>query len=152
MLLENEQIIPSLLGTGLFAGLLTWAAYHSTWLWRRIASAYPRPAALAAVRGRMETIIIAERPGATLGEKVAAPFRLHAGVMLSVVDGGLLLSRIFPFNFLCSPVYLPFAEMTIRPTFWALWPEPVAVSMKLLPDTDIILSQEAAQWLREHMA
>ena len=79
-----------------------------------------------------------------------SPHRYHVGVMLSVVDGGLLLSRVFPFNFLCPPIYLPFAAMTISPTYWALWRDPEAIRMKLLPDTDIILGQKAAQWLREH--
>ncbi len=78
------------------------------------------------------------------------PHRYHVGVRLSIADGGLLLSRIFPFNFLCPPIYLPFTGMTISPTYWAMWREPEAIRMKLLPDTDIIVSQKAAQWLHAH--
>ena len=200
MPLEGEQIFFSLLGISVFVGLLTWAAFHSTELWRSFVVAYPRPDTLPVARGRMENIIIyksqrpetalksnsiIKRPGPAFWQKIptpyllivapllliavpfllfaaplilfatpflfyVSPYRYHVGVILRVVDGGLLLSRVFPFNFLCPPIYLPFTGMTIRPTYWALWREPEAIRMKLLPDTDIILGQKVAQWLREH--
>jgi hypothetical protein len=163
MTLESG-IIPSLLGTGVFAGLVIWGTLNHSYLWRRVAAAYPKPDALPEARGKiLESIIITKRPepalesndivkrpGPTLGQKVALPYRLYAGVKLSVVDGGLLLSSLLPFNIVHSPIYLPFAEMTISPTWWAMWPEPAAIRMTLLPDTDIILGQKAAQWLYEH--
>jgi hypothetical protein len=93
--------------------------------------------------------MIVKRSGPTFWQRAATPWRLHAGVMISVVDSGLLLSQVFLFRLLCPPIYLPFAEMTISPTSWALWSEPVAIRMRQLPDTDIILGQDAAQWLRE---
>lgn len=164
MMLDIERIVFSLFGMGVFAGLVIWGSFDYARLWRRVAAAYPKPDALPAVRGKiLETIVITKRtepapesdivvkrPRPALWQKVAVPFRAYVGVMLSVTDSGLLLARLPLFNFLCPPIYLPFTEMTISPTWWALWPNPAAIRMNLLLDTDIILDEKTVQWLQEY--
>ena len=76
-------------------------------------------------------------------------FRQYAGARIAVHGGSLSVSLLPPFNILCPPIELPFDEMELRRTDWALWPEPFAVRMRRLPGLDLVLARETVQWIRE---
>jgi hypothetical protein len=119
-------------------------------MWRRISAHYPkRETGTPPGTTRLETIVVAQRGALTLSEG-NGQYRQYAGTILSVVDGGLRLSLIPipPLNILTAPLFLPFGEMSLERTSWALWPEPYALRMTNLPDIDIILSRDAVQWVR----
>ena len=48
------------------------------------------------------------------------------------------------------PIELPFDEMELRRTDWALWPEPYTLQMRRLGGLDIIVGRDTVQWLKRH--
>ena len=41
--------------------------------------------------------------------------------------------------------------MELQSTYWALWPDPLAIRMRNLPDLDIILAHDTVEWIRDRI-
>jgi hypothetical protein len=139
-----------MLGIAVFVFLIWMIAKSHAYMWTRVSVRYGgfkiRPSSRAK---RWETIVLAQRGALKLFDG-NAQFRQYAGTIISVADGGLQLSLIPipPLNIVTRSLFLPFGEMALERTSWALWPEPYALRMTNLPDIDIILSRDAVQWIR----
>jgi len=118
-------------------------------MWRLAAAKYAARARPARIATRpIDTIVITSRGSNGPFFTGNSAYRVYAGVKIGIDQDGLALSLIPPFNIMCPPIYLPFDEMSLEHTFWALWPEPFALRMQGLPDIDIILARDTVQWLR----
>lgn len=142
--------VATMLGIAVFVILIWMIAKSHAYMWGRVSARYGRRKIRSPSRAkRLETIVVAER-GALRPFDGNTQFRQYAGTIMSVADGGLQLSLIPipPLNIATRSLFLPFGEMALERTSWALWPEPYALRMTNLPDIDIILSRDAVQWIR----
>lgn len=132
------------IGLAVFAALMWWIARSHSHMWRRVAARYGGKRRDPLARKVPETIVIAGRiPG-------VGDYRQYAGASVGIHRNGLSLSLVPPLNLMCSPLFLPFDRMELASTYWAMWPEPMAIRMAGLPDIDIIVGNDTVRWLREH--
>jgi hypothetical protein len=140
------------LGVGLavVAALLWWGARSHSRLWRAVAGAYGgRAAAPMVARRAPDTIVIARRGAAP---PMADAHRVHAGASIAAHEDGLSLTLLPPLRIMCPALFLPYDEMRLEPTGWALWPNPFAIRMRGLPGIDLILAEDTVQWLGGRIA
>jgi hypothetical protein len=143
------QAIATLIGAAVFVVLIWWIARAHSRMWRFVSASYAgRGTSAPIATRRMDTIIIAARGSAGPLYAGNMAYRAYAGAKITVYEDGLALSLIAPFNVMCPPVHIPFDEMRLERTDWALWPEPFAIRMESLPEIDIILARDTVQWLR----
>ena len=143
------QAASTLLGGLVFAAVMWWLAKAHSSLWRTVSADYPKRSKSSAIaRKPLDTIVITRRgtSGPVLTGNV--DYRQYAGALIRVHDSSLSVSLLPPFNISCAPIELPFDEMELRPTVWALWPEPFAVRMRRLPELDLVLARDTVQWIR----
>ena len=130
---------------------IIWFALRShSHMWRLVAASYGGKPASAAIARKLETIVIATRGLRTPNPFGKLRYRNYAGLILTVHDDGLSLSLIPLFNIWYPRLFLPFDEMELKQTDWALWPEPFAARMQRLHEIDIILGRDSVRWIREH--
>ena len=142
------QAIATVIGAAVFVVLIWWLVKAHSRMWRFVSASYAGRAGSAPIATRpMDTIIIAARGSAGPLYTGNTAYRAYAGVKIAVYEDGLALSLIPPFNVMCPPIYLPFDEMDLERTDWALWPEPYAIRMNCLHEIDIILARDTVQWL-----
>lgn len=134
----------------LAAFILWFALQLHAHMWRRVAERYRGTAPSTGIARKLEVMVIAERGLGMPSPFQSKSFRKYPGLVLAIHDEGLELSLIPPINILCPPLFLPFDEMELEQTDWALWPEPFAIRMRQLPDVDIIIGRETVRWLREY--
>lgn len=138
-----------LIGAGIFLFVMwTYARAHSA-MWRRVADRYQgRSKTPRTARKVPETIIISAR--GTTGPLITGniAYRLYGATVIAVHQDGIQLSQVTPFDIMCPPLFLPFDEMELTQTSWALWREPMAIRMRRLPDEDIILARDTIRWIR----
>ena len=143
------QAASTLLGGLVFAAVMWWLAKAHSRLWRTVSADYPKRSNSSTIARRpLDTIVITRRgtSGPVLTGNV--DYRQYAGALIRVHDSSLSVSLLLPFNIFCAPIELPFDEMELRPTVWALWPEPFAVRMRRLPELDLVLARDTVQWIR----
>lgn len=146
------QAVFTLIGLAIFIGLMWWAATANSQMWRLVATRYGRRGRRPIIARKIpETLIIAARNSAGGIAYGNLAYRLYGASAVAVRADGLELTQIPPFNVMCPPLFLPFDGMTVTETSWALWPQPIAVRMRQLPDLDIILRHETVRWIREHI-
>ena len=139
-----------MLGISVLVILIWMFARSHAYMWGRVSARYGRRNIRSSFDAkRLETIVVAQR-GALRPFDRKIQFRQYAGTIISVADGGLQLSLtpISPLSIVTRSLFLPFGEMALEQTSWALWPEPYALRMINLPDVDIILGRDAVQWIR----
>ena len=143
------QAASTLLGVLVFAAVMWWLAKAHSRLWRAVSADYPKRSNSSTIaRKTLDTIVITRRgtSGPVLTGNV--DYRQYAGALIRVHDSSLSASLLPPFNISCAPIELPFDEMELRPTVWALWPEPFAVRMRRLPGLDLVLARDTVRWIR----
>ncbi len=125
-------VFRSLIGFGVFFGLLYWAFNVQARMWRALVASYGQ-ARQAPVLARKipETIVINDTTvkGWQLGGR--PKYQTYFGTIISVLEDGLLISAIPPISFISAykGIYLPFCEMKLEPYPWMLWKKPYAISM-----------------------
>lgn len=139
----------SLIGLAIFVVVMWMIAKSHARMWRRVSARYGERERFPSVATKLESIVVAQR-GALKPFDANAQYRQYAGTILSVAKSGLRLSLvpIPPLNIMAPALFLPFDEMTLHRTNWALWSEPFAIGMKGLHDIDIILGRETVAWIR----
>ncbi|WP_128893105.1 hypothetical protein [Erythrobacter sp. HKB08] len=75
---------------------------------------------------------------------------VYPPIRVSVLPSGIGLAIMKPFDIGSPKLFLPFEEMHLVSTKWALWGDPVAIRMEKLGEIDIILYREAMEWAAEH--
>ena len=130
--------------------IIRFALRSHSHMWRLVSASYGGKLASEAIARKLETIVIATRGLRTPNPFGKIGYRNHTGLILEVHDNGLALALVPPFNIMCPRLFLPFDEMELKQTDWALWPEPFAVRMRRLPEIDIILGRDAVRWIRGH--
>ena len=120
-------------------------------MWRQVSSRYRGKPASTKIARKLETTVIAARGLRSLVRFRIRDHRKYAGLLIDIHVQGLALSLLPPFNIMCPPVFLPFDEMDLNVTDWALWSEPYAIRMRRLPEIDIILGPETVRWIRDHV-
>jgi hypothetical protein len=112
---------------------------------------YPRRSRLRAIATKSpDTIVITRRDTSWPILAGNVEYRQYAGALIAVHDSSLSISLLPPFNVLCPPIELPFDEMELKRTDWALWPEPYALRLRKLTGVDIVIGRDTVQWLRTH--
>ena len=145
------QAASTLLGVLVFALLAWWMAKAHSHMWRSVSRDYPKRSRSPAIAKKsMDTIVITRRgtSGPVLTGNVE--YRQYAGALITMHDRSLSVSLLPPFNVLCPTIELPFDEMELRPTDWALWPDPFVLRMRRLRDVEIVLEGDTVQWVRSH--
>ncbi len=138
----------SLLGVAIFAAIMWWVVKAHSRMWRLVAERYSGVGRGPAIARKLETIVVTRR--GALGSIVTgnANYRHYPGTVMTVTQQGLQLSQVPPLNVHCPWLILPFDQMELARTSWALWPEPFAIRMTNLPDIDIILGRDTVRWIR----
>ena len=131
------------------AFILWFALRAHSHMWRLVAARYRGKPASTAIARRLEVTVIAARDLRMPGS--FRKYRQYPGLLLHIHDRGIGLSLVPPFNLLCPPIFLPFDEMHLERTDWALWREPYALRMQRLPETDVIIGRDAVSWIRDHI-
>ena len=146
------MIFPTLLGTAVFVALMWWIVHANAFMWRAVAAHYRGDGGTSALATKaIETIVITRRESAR-GPSLRNPeYRAYSGVRMILRRDGLALSILPPLNVRTPPLFLPFAEMELKDTYWALWPQPCAIRMRRTPDLDIVVDSGVARWIREHV-
>jgi len=141
------QAASTLIGLAVFLAIMWLAARYHSRMWRMVAAQYAGKAGNFVARKLPETIVIAGRVDAALAFR-PRDYRQYAGAILTLREDALAVSLIPPFNIFCPPILLPFDEMVLAPTAWALWTKPYAIRMKQLSEIDIIVGRDTVQWIR----
>ena len=139
------------LALALVAFILWFALRLHAHMWQRVAARYRGKPSSDAIARKLEVAVIAARGLRTPDRFRNRDHRKYAGLLIDIHDEGLALSLVPLFNIMCPPLFLPFDEMGLKQTDWALWREPYAIRMRQLPDTDIIIGGVTVQWLRQHI-
>jgi hypothetical protein len=145
------QAAANLLGVLVFAAVMWWLAKAHSRMWRTVSAVYPKRSNSSVNASKtLDTIVVTRRgtSGPVLTGNV--DYRQYPGALIRVQESGLSLSLVPPLNISCAPIELPFDEMELRPTVWALWPEPFSVRMRHLPNIDLVLARDTVQWIRAH--
>lgn len=136
---------------GIFMGLMWYSARVRSYQWRAVAQTYggwPRLQRLAS--RAVDTIVVTERVASGQPRQDRLRWAHYPGVRIAVHEDGLAFSLIPPFNIMCRHLFMPYDEMEIAPTAWAMWPDPVAIRMKRAPEIDIIVARDTVRWLDKH--
>ena len=133
----------------LVVGLMWFFANAHLSMWRLASARYAAKPRSARIASKLETAVIAAR-GSLRPNPLGAPYRRYP-IMLEIHDDGLALAVVPPFHLMCPPLFLPFDEMEVQRTDWALWSEPFAIRMRRLPDLDIIIGRDTVRWLRDYI-
>ena len=136
------------LGAAVFFAIMWWAANAHAYMWRLVSSRHPAASPHSAGTKKLETIVIARHGSLGPVFKATANYRTYAGTIISVTSTGLAFSTVLPLGLLCPSFSVPFDQLELHSTSWALWDEPFALRLRDQPDYDIILSREAVQWIR----
>ena len=140
----------SLVALAIVAGLMWFFAKAHSRMWRLAVARYAGSPRSPKIASKIETAIITTR-GAIGGLYTGnLRYRVYPGLLVAIHENGVALSLIPPLNIMCPALFLPFEEMELKPTDWALWRDPLAVRMRQSPDIDIIVDREAVRWIREH--
>ena len=141
----------ALLGVAVFVLVIGWVARTHARMWRLVAARYAGAGPEAASARKLDTIVVTRR-GRSGEAFTVADFRQYPGTIIALTPTGLRLTAIPipPLNLMCPALLLPFDELALVRTSWALWPEPFALRMRRLPDIEIILARDTVQWLRTH--
>lgn len=143
------QVGAAALGAAVFVGLILYIGRMHSHYWRIVARTYAGLARTPRIVRRFpETIVITERRASGSLRQSRAGWRTYAGTRMEVHEDGLALSLVLPFNFMCPPLFLPFADMDIVETSWAMWTEPTAIRLRRDKEADIIIARDTARWLR----
>lgn len=134
------------LGLAVVGGLLYMVMQMHLAMWRRVAAHYAgafdtgvHPAKLAGA------VAIAER-GIRWGYTSNQRQRAYPPVRVTLLPDGIGLQVVQPFGYGSKPLLLPFAQMELAATKWALWGDPVAIRMTALAGVDIILYRHIMEW------
>ncbi|WP_310468897.1 hypothetical protein [Sphingomonas sp.] len=147
--MRPEMIFPTLLGMAVFLGLMAWIIQANAAMWRKVAAQYHGDNRSPILTTKsIETVVVTERKD---GSRLAInAFRNYAGVRMVLRRDGLALSILPPLNISTPPLFLPFDEMELKETSWALWPQPYAIRMRRAPGLDLIVDRGVARWIRDH--
>lgn len=141
-----------IVGVSVFVTLIYFAVGAISHFWRGVAQNYAgQPFSRRTAHKFPESIVMTGRTDGRAVERLSKGWHTFAPVQINVHQDGLALAMMPPFNLRCRPLFLPFAEMEMTETWWALWPQPVAIRMKRAPAFDIIVSRETARWIRDEV-
>lgn len=133
-------------------GFILWFVLRShSHMWRQVAARYRGKPPSTAIARKIEVTVIAARDMRTPNPFRNPAYRNYPGLILAVHEKGLALSLVPPFNIMCPPLFLPFDDMELVETDWALWRDPFALRMRDLADVDVIIGRETVRWVREHV-
>lgn len=145
------QAAANLLGVLVFAAVMWWLAKAHSRMWRAVSAVYPKRSNSSALATKpLDTVVITRRGASGPIRTGNVDYRHYPGAIIRVHDSSLSVSLLPPLNITCAPIELPFDEMDLRSTYWALWPEPFAIRMRHLPDLDLVLARDTVQWIRAH--
>ena len=120
-------------------------------MWRSVSADYPkRSRSPAGAKKFLDTIVITRRGESWPVLTGNVEFRQYAGSLVAVHGRSLSISLLPPLNILCPPIEIPFDEMELRRTDWALWPEPYALQMRRQEDLEIVLGRDTVERIRRH--
>ena len=149
--MRPEMIFPTLLGAAVLIALIAWIIHANAFMWRAVAARYQGDDGSPVLATKaIETVVVTKRGRPSGLEAGNLAFRNYAGVRMVLRRDGLALSIIPPFNIGTPPLFLPFDEMQLAETSWALWPQPCAIRMRGTPELDIIVDRSVARWIRDH--
>ena len=149
--MRPEMIFPTLLGAAVFIVLMGWVIRANAFMWRAVAARYGGDSRSPVLSTKaIETIVVTKR-GSSGGHFLRnSQYRQYAGVRMVLRGDGLALSILPPLNIGTPPLFLPFDDMQLAETSWALWPQPSAIRMRGTPELDIIVDRSVARWIRDH--
>jgi hypothetical protein len=146
-------LVRLVIGASVFLALMYFALRAISHFWRAAAEVYAGRAASPRIARKFpESIVITGRSNGRGTDRIGRGWHVFAPALIDVHEDALVLAMMPPFNIMCGRIVLPFSEMEMKETWWALWPQPVAIRMKRTPDIDIIVSRETARWIRDHVA
>lgn len=140
------------IGVSVFVTLMYFALSAISHYWRAAAGAYAgHPSSQRIARKFPETIVMTSRTDNRGADRFRRGWHTFAPARIDIHEDGLMLAMVPPFNIMCAPLFLPFSEMDMKDTWWALLPQPVAIRMKRAPQIDIIVRRETARWIRDQI-
>lgn len=136
------SVFPSLLGLLVFVGLLGFALRLHGRPWRRVSDVYAAvPAAPPLARRFPEQVVIS-------GGGLA--YRLYVPLTVGIHARGISLTLAPVFSIGCPPIFLPFDELSVRPSSWYVWGKAWGLRAAKAGDIEIILGDKPWEWLQAH--
>lgn len=137
-----------LLGAAVFLAIIWWAINAHSYMWRFVSTQNPESKTASTVASKLETIVIARRGSSGPSFKGSATYRQYAGTIIRITPTGLTFSAIWPLSLVCPSFSVPFDQIDLRRTSWAMWDEPFALRLRNQPEYDVIVSRDTVQWVR----
>lgn len=135
-------VFPKLIGLLVLVGLLRFVLFAHGRMWRRVADVYgASPGDPPRVRRFPEQAVIS-------GGGLA--YRRYVPLTVGIHARGISLTLAPPFSIGCPPIFLPFEELSIRPSAWYVWGEAWGIRAAKADDIEIVVSDKFLDWMRAH--
>lgn len=118
-------------------------------MWERVAAEYQKDFDAKANPTKLFGAVAIAESGLRWPVKSNKHQRAYPPVHVTLLPEGIGIRMSWLFSLGMKPLVLPFSEMELASTRWALWGHPVAIRMKGVEGVDIILYREALEWLAD---
>lgn len=135
-------VFPGVFGFVVLAGLLRFAFLANARRWRRVSSCYGGLPSGDGLASRFPEQVVINEGG--------LKFLLYVPLTVGIHGQGISLRLLAPFSFGCPPIFLPFAELSAKPTWWYLSGKPWGLRAAKAPDVEIIVSDKLWNWIQSN--
>lgn len=135
-------VFPKVFGFLVFTGLLGLVLFTHGRPWRSVADAYGGTPVTPPLASRFPELVVISAGGLAFRRYVPLTLGIHArGISLTLAPG---------FSIGCPPIFLPFDELSVRPSSWYVWGKAWGIRAAKAKDVEIVLGDKPWEWLQAH--
>jgi hypothetical protein len=136
------EFFPRLFGLLVLVALIRFALSLHGRQWRLVADLYGAAPGDPPRARRFPELVVMNAGGLAFRRYVPLTVGIHArGISLRLSPG---------FSVGCPPIFLPFEELSIRPSSWYVWGEAWGIRAAKAPDVEIVVSDKLYDWMQAH--
>ncbi|MEL6364535.1 MAG: hypothetical protein AAFR11_06820 [Pseudomonadota bacterium] len=137
----TETLILSVIGYGVFFGLMWVVLSRDAHWWRYLASAYASPREAALETRRFQHGVVYGKGGASKSYNGLLTIERRAeGVALSVIP---------PFSFFHKPLFIPYKDVQGWGQLWYVNAKSVELTFERAPDVKLVMPASQIEWLQQ---
>ncbi len=130
-------------GLSVFAGLMAFMLYRSSYRWRYLAERYGPPASGPVAEKQFQNAVL-------YGHGPA--YNSYNGIVtIGVLNDGVVLRLFRPFSIFHKPLFIPFKDIQGWKQRWYLNAPSVELEFASAPDVKILMPKDQVSWLGETM-
>lgn len=135
-------IFPKLFGLLVLVALIRFALSLHGRQWRLVAERYGAAPGDPPRARRFPEMVVINAGGLAFRRYVPLTVGIHArGISLKLAPG---------FSIGCPPIFLPFEDLSIRPSSWYVWGEAWGIRAAKAADVEIVVSDKFYDWMQAH--